>query len=98
EVHVSNIDRVATEVDLRELFSKYGKVTSVKILRNVAGKSTGAGFVVFEKKEDATEALALDKTKFMTQVLSVDLSKQTNYKPTATSILSGVSSASPAPG
>jgi RNA recognition motif-containing protein len=97
EIHIANIDRTATEDDLREVFSKYGNVESVRILKNVAGRSKGGGFVVFEKKEEAKEALALDKTKFKSQILTVELSTQTNYKPTATTIGSKASSASPAP-
>jgi len=97
EIHVANIDRSANEDDLREIFSKYGYVESVRILKNVAGRSKGGGFVVFEKKEEAKEALALDKTKFKSQILTVELSTQTNYKPSATTIGSKALSASPAP-
>ncbi len=97
EIHIANIDRSATEDDLREIFSKYGNVESIRILRNVAGRSKGGGFVIFEKKEEAKEALALDKTRLKSQILTVELSTQTNYKPTATTIGSKASSASPAP-
>ena len=97
EIHIANIDRTATEDDLREVFSKYGSVESVRILKNLAGRSKGGGFVVFEKKEEAKEALALDKTKFKSHILTVELSTQSNYKPTATTIGSKASSASPAP-
>jgi squamous cell carcinoma antigen recognized by T-cells 3 len=97
EIHVANIDRTATEDDLREVFSKYGRVESVRLLKNVAGRSKGGGFVVFEKKEEAKEALALDKTKFKSQILTVEFSTLSNYKPTATTTGSKASSASPAP-
>jgi squamous cell carcinoma antigen recognized by T-cells 3 len=97
EIHIANIDRTATDDDLREVFSKYGSVESVRILKNLAGRSKGGGFVVFEKKEEAQEALALDKTKFKSQILTVELSTQSNYKPTATTIGPKASSASPAP-
>jgi RNA recognition motif-containing protein len=97
EIHVANIDRTATEDELRDVFTKYGKVESVRLLRNIAGLSKGGGFVVFETKEEATEALALDKTKFKSQILTVELSTHTNYKPTATTINAKASSASTAP-
>lgn len=97
EIHIANIDRTATEDDMREVFSKYGSVESVRILKNIAGRSKGGGFVVFEKKEEAKEALALDKTKFKSQILTVELSTQSSYKPTATTIGSKASSSSPAP-
>jgi RNA recognition motif-containing protein len=97
ELHVANLDRSATEDEMRDVFSKYGNVESVRILKNLAGKSKGGGFVVFGKKEDATEALALNKTKFKAQILTVELSTATNFKPTATSTAAKGSSASPAP-
>lgn len=85
EIHVANIDWSVTEDELREIFSKYGTIDNVRILRNIAGRSKGSGFIVFETKEEAEDALALDKTKFKTRILTVELSSQTNYKPTATS-------------
>jgi squamous cell carcinoma antigen recognized by T-cells 3 len=100
EVHVTNIDRTATEDELREIFSKYGSVESVRILKNIAGKSRGSGFIVFEKKENAEDALVLDKTKFKSEILGVQLANQTNYKPIATSgsMRAFSTSASPVPG
>jgi RNA recognition motif-containing protein len=50
EIHVSNIDWKATEDDLNELFSAYGKVESVRIPTKVGGGSKGFGFVVFSSK------------------------------------------------
>jgi squamous cell carcinoma antigen recognized by T-cells 3 len=97
EIHIANIDRSATEDDLREIFSKYGCVESVRILKNVAGRSKGGGFIVFEKMEEAKDALALDKTKFKSQILTVELSTQSNYKPSATTIGSKASSTPPVP-
>lgn len=50
EIHVSNIDWKATEEDLREVFSKFGTVESVRIARKVDGSSKGFGFVDFSNK------------------------------------------------
>lgn len=97
EIHVGSLDRNATEDELRDVFSKYGNIENVKILRNMAGKSKGAGFIVFEKKEEAEAALVLDKIKFKSQILVVELSKYINFKPTATTLGSKASSASPVP-
>lgn len=97
ELHISNLDWSASEDEVKEIFSKYGTVESVRILRNIGGRSKGAGFVVFEQKDNATEALALDKTKFKANILNVELSSATNFKPKATSTLQKSSSASPAP-
>jgi RNA recognition motif-containing protein len=97
ELHITNVDRAASEDDLRKVFEKYGTVESVRILRNLAGKSKGGAFVVFEKPEEATAALEVDKTKLMTQILAVEMSQHKNYKPISTSNLRQASSASPGP-
>ncbi|OBT61980.1 hypothetical protein VE03_08647 [Pseudogymnoascus sp. 23342-1-I1] len=98
EVHIAGLDRGASEDDLQAVFSKYGAVESVRILRNIAGKSKGSAFVVFAKAEDATKALELDKTKFWSQILTVELATPTNFKATATTGSLGTSAAgSPVP-
>ncbi|OTA89180.1 hypothetical protein M434DRAFT_113265 [Hypoxylon sp. CO27-5] len=96
EVRVKNVDHSANEDDLRDVFGKYGKVANVRIVRNLSGKNLGIAYIVFETKEDAEKALQLDKTKFKSQILLVDLSKETNFKPIATN-RSDRASASPAP-
>ncbi|POS84276.1 hypothetical protein EPUL_003405 [Erysiphe pulchra] len=84
EIHVTNLDTSLTEEDVNETFSKYGTVQRVNILKKLSGKSKGAAFIVFETKEQASAALELDKTKLKSSVLSVEISRERNYKPTAT--------------
>ena len=50
ELHVSNIDRSATEDELVTVFSKYGKVEKVRLLRTIDGKSKGTAFIIFASK------------------------------------------------
>lgn len=50
ELHLSNIDWIATEDDIQQIFSKYGKVEKVRVPKNLGGKSKGFGFVVFSSK------------------------------------------------
>jgi len=44
------------EETLRKEFEKYGKITSLKIMRNEKGVSKGFGFVCYEKHEEAQNA------------------------------------------
>ena len=94
ELHITSLDTSLNEEDLKEVFAKYGSIEVVRLLKNMKGESKGAGFVVFEKKEEANAALALDKTKLKSRVMTVELSTGKNFKPTATS--KGAST-SPAP-
>jgi hypothetical protein len=55
------------------------------MLTNIAGHNVGTAFIVFDTKEQAENALQLDKTKFKSQILEVELCQGTNFKPFATS-------------
>ncbi|ETO27989.1 polyadenylate-binding protein [Reticulomyxa filosa] len=47
-----------TDEKLREIFAPYGTIGSAKVMRNPeTGQSRGFGFVCFERKEDASQAL-----------------------------------------
>jgi RNA recognition motif-containing protein len=85
ELRVKGIHPVTQENDLRSVFGKYGKVVNVRLLTNLSGQNVGTAFIVFETREQANDALQLDKTKFKSQILEVELCKDTNFKPTATS-------------
>lgn len=47
ELHVGNVDWSASEHDVKALFSPYGTIESVRIPRNMSGKSKGTAFIVF---------------------------------------------------
>ena len=60
------------EEDIKNLFSEYGSVNKVQIMRDPHSEdSRGFGFVDFSTKEDADRALALDGTVFMDRTLVV---------------------------
>lgn len=50
EIYVGNVDWQATEDELKDLFKQCGEVESVRIPRNMAGKSKGAAFLTFKTK------------------------------------------------
>ncbi|KAI1079820.1 hypothetical protein F5B20DRAFT_153742 [Whalleya microplaca] len=98
EVRVTNVDPATKENDLKSVFGKYGKVTGVRIVTNLSGQNLGTAYITFETKDEAENALQLDKTKFKSHILQVDVSKETNFKPFATSKGDrGSVSSSPAP-
>jgi len=55
-VYVKNICEEYDDVKLTEMFSKYGKISSVKVMKSEEGKSKGFGFVSFESPEEASKA------------------------------------------
>src|SRR5436305_1891246 len=56
EIYIRNVDWAASEEDLKQLFSDYGNIESVRIPRQIDGKSKGIGFVVFSSPDQATAA------------------------------------------
>ena len=56
-VYVKNIHTDATDDEFRDLFEKYGDVTSSSLARDSEGKSRGFGFVNFTTHESASKAV-----------------------------------------
>ncbi|KAI1363385.1 hypothetical protein F5Y08DRAFT_241247 [Xylaria arbuscula] len=56
-VYVKNISTDASDDDFRELFERYGDVTSSSLARDNEGKSRGFGFVNFTTHESAAKAV-----------------------------------------
>ncbi|MBZ3890131.1 Polyadenylate-binding protein 1-like [Sciurus carolinensis] len=56
-IYVKNLHADVGEQGLRDLFSPFGKMLSVKVMRDNSGHSRGFGFVNFEKHEEAQKAV-----------------------------------------
>ncbi|RXN29777.1 polyadenylate-binding 4-like isoform X1 [Labeo rohita] len=56
-VYIKNFGEDMDDQRLKELFDKYGKTLSVKVMTDLTGKSRGFGFVSYEKHEDANKAV-----------------------------------------
>jgi len=57
-IYVGNLDRQATEKELRALFTPFGEVKSVKIMKDSqSGEPRGFAFVEMSDKESAAKAI-----------------------------------------
>ncbi|ELW62457.1 polyadenylate-binding protein 4-like [Tupaia chinensis] len=56
-VYIKNFGDDMDDERLREVFSKYGKTLSVKVMTDPSGKSKGFGFVSFDNHEAAQKAV-----------------------------------------
>nr|XP_019706999.1 serine/arginine repetitive matrix protein 1 isoform X3 [Elaeis guineensis] len=74
---VAGFSYVTTERDLEKKFSKFGRVTDVRIVRDKrSGDSRGFGFLSLERDEDADAAIrALDQTEWNGRIVLVEKSK-----------------------
>ena len=58
-IYVANISFRAREQDLKELFSQYGEVSSVKIVTDrETGRSRGFGFIEMPNDSEGKKAIA----------------------------------------
>ncbi|MCS7003761.1 MAG: RNA-binding protein [Cytophagales bacterium] len=58
-IYVANIAFSTKESELEKIFSEYGQVTSVKIIKDrETGKSKGFGFVEMEDERNAAKAVS----------------------------------------
>ena len=64
-IYIGNLDYSLQEDDLKQIFGKYGEVTSVKIITDkFTGKGKGFGFVEMAEEKEATTAInELDGTE-----------------------------------
>lgn len=77
-LYVKNLAEEVNDELLRKEFSKYGQITSAKVMRDeTTGLSKGFGFVCFTSPEDATEAvLKMNGFKMHTKEIYVALAQR----------------------
>ncbi len=76
-IHVSNLAYNVTEDDLRALFSEFGELSGVNIVKDrFSGQSKGFGFVEMPNNWEADKAMkALNGTKLKDQSIKLSQAK-----------------------
>ena len=82
-IYVGNLGRQAVETELRALFSEFGEVKSVKIIKdNLSGEPRGFAFVEMTDDTAAKGAIkALDSKEFDNRRLKVNEARPKNSAP-----------------
>jgi RNA recognition motif-containing protein len=77
-IYVSNLSFHTTSEDLKNLFSKFGEVTSAKVIMDkVTDRSRGFGFVEMASEENGKEAmLGLNNKEIEGRALSVSVARE----------------------
>jgi len=77
KLYVGNLPFTASEDQLKSLFSQFGSVESVKIVKDTFdGRSKGFGFVEMSTEDEANEAAKnLNSTDFEGRSIRVDLAR-----------------------
>ena len=76
-LYVGNLAFGTTEEDLQQLFSQYGQVVKVQVIKDRdTGRSRGFGFVEMPTEEEAQRAIdALNNQPFAGRPLTVNIAK-----------------------
>jgi len=77
-MYVSNLSFHTTDENLRELFQKFGTVSSAKVITDrESGRSRGFGFVEMSAEKEAREAIqALNNKEIEGRAISVSVAKE----------------------
>ena len=77
-IYVSNLSFNTNDAELNELFSKFGEVSSAKVIMDrESGRSRGFGFVEMTSEEEGKEAMAsLNNKEVEGRAMSVSIAKE----------------------
>ena len=77
-IYVSNLSFNTNDAELNELFSKFGEVSSAKVIMDrESGRSRGFGFVEMPSEEEGKEAMAaLNNKEVEGRAMSVSIAKE----------------------
>jgi cold-inducible RNA-binding protein len=77
-MYVSNLSFHTTDDNLRELFGKFGIVSSAKVITDrESGRSRGFGFVEMAEEKEAKEAInGLNNKEIEGRAISVSVAKE----------------------
>eukprot|EP00339_Tiarina_fusa_P020019 CAMPEP_0117029684 /NCGR_PEP_ID=MMETSP0472-20121206/21474_1 /TAXON_ID=693140 ORGANISM="Tiarina fusus, Strain LIS" /NCGR_SAMPLE_ID=MMETSP0472 /ASSEMBLY_ACC=CAM_ASM_000603 /LENGTH=180 /DNA_ID=CAMNT_0004737519 /DNA_START=32 /DNA_END=575 /DNA_ORIENTATION=+ len=71
KIFVANLSRDVDEVDLKDVFKRYGRIEDI----NIKEKNSKFAFVLFEDKEDAKDALREDGRNLNGKRIRVEISE-----------------------
>ena len=82
-IYVGSLSYDVTEDEVRDVFSPYGEISSISIIKDkFSGKSKGFGFVEMPKQEEAEEAIkCLDESEMKGRNIKVNEARPREERP-----------------
>ena len=90
-IYVSNLSFHTTDEDLQNMFSKFGQVTSAKVIMDrESGRSRGFGFVEMSSEQEGKDAmLGLNNKEIEGRAISVSVAREKEERRSITSFSRG---------
>lgn len=83
-LYVGNLPYKANESNVRELFSEYGRVHAVRLMKDKrTGKRRGFGFVVVHESDSSAVIEALNEKDYMQRTLKVRIANDPKHPETS---------------
>ena len=82
-IYVANLDYQITDQDLRQLFSEYGEVSTIKVITDYnTGQSRGFAFVEMPNDEEAQKAISnINGRELNNRAISAQVAKPKEERP-----------------
>jgi RNA recognition motif-containing protein len=90
-IYVSNLSFHTTDDDLQNMFSKFGQVTSAKVIMDrESGRSRGFGFVEMSSEQEGKDAmLGLNNKEIEGRAISVSVAREKEERRSSNSFSRG---------
>ena len=90
-IYVSNLSFHTTDDDLQNMFSKFGQVTSAKVIMDrESGRSRGFGFVEMASEQEGKDAmLGLNNKEIEGRAISVSVAREKEERRSSNSFSRG---------
>ncbi|MCL2289657.1 MAG: RNA-binding protein [Bacteroidetes bacterium] len=81
-IYIANLNYSVSDAELKELFQKYGEISSAKVITDrETGRSRGFGFVEMPNEAEALKAIQeLNETEHEGKVIAVNVAKPKTEK------------------
>ena len=77
KIYVGNLPYSVADDQLKDLFSQYGEITEVKLIKDFqTGRSKGFGFITFSSAQSAQDSLAANGMEFEGRKLNVNIARE----------------------
>lgn len=82
-IYVGQLPYSVKEEELREMFSEYGEITSINLIKDrFSGQSKGFGFIDMPNNSEADKAIkALNKSMLQGREIKVNQAEQRSKRP-----------------